>query len=143
MSNRIFANNLYEQLPEPIQEMMKYDPTLKTIFDLAVIHELTILETLTNMVLFSSYNTRNAMNNYREVMAKSTQPLLYMANNREDGKVKFEIGDVVNYHSLIGGAVTSMRHIITDIERQPNSYGYDVAWITNKSGCIAMDALSK
>lgn len=54
-----------------------------------------------------------------------------------------EIGDKVNYHSCIGGPVTSEGHEITHIESEPNNYGCDVAWISNKSGCVALEALSK
>ncbi len=53
-----------------------------------------------------------------------------------------KVGDKVNYHSLIGGPVTSTGHEVTDIEEQPNNYGSDVAWVTNKRGCVAVAALS-
>lgn len=53
-----------------------------------------------------------------------------------------QIGDNVNYHSIIGGPVTSTGHKIKAIEREPNNYGCDVAWITGKSGCVALEALS-
>lgn len=56
---------------------------------------------------------------------------------------KLKEGDIVNYHRLIGGKVTSTGHEITDIELKPNNYGEDVAWITNKRGCVSMKALSK
>jgi len=51
-------------------------------------------------------------------------------------------GDAVNYHAVIGKGVTSTGHKIREILREPNNYGSDVAWITGKSGCVAMDALS-
>lgn len=54
----------------------------------------------------------------------------------------FKTGDIVNYHSIIGGAITSEGHEITFIDRQPNNFGCDVAWITGKSGCVAIAALS-
>lgn len=58
-------------------------------------------------------------------------------------KHKFKEGESVNYHSLIGGEVTSSGHVITDIEEEPNNYGSAVAWITGKRGCVAVEALSK
>lgn len=54
----------------------------------------------------------------------------------------FKKGDVVNYHSIIGCAVTSENHAIESIEYYPNNFGCDVAWISEKSGCVALDALS-
>ncbi len=53
-----------------------------------------------------------------------------------------KIGDTVNYHSIIGGEITSKDHTIKDIVKQPNNFGCDVAWITNKSGCVSLEALS-
>ena len=53
-----------------------------------------------------------------------------------------KIGDKVNYHSIIGGPVSTRGHIIEDIEYAPNNYGCDVAWISDKRGCVAMRALS-
>lgn len=54
----------------------------------------------------------------------------------------FKIGNTVNYHSIIGGTVTSEGHEITDIIMSPNDFGCDVAWITKKRGCVALEALS-
>lgn len=54
----------------------------------------------------------------------------------------FNVGDSVNYHSYIGGTVTSGPHEVIAIELQPNNYGTDVAWITGKAGCVALAALS-
>ena len=51
--------------------------------------------------------------------------------------------DLVDYHSIIGGEVTSTGHQVKVIERAPNNYGRDVAWITGKRGCVALGALSK
>lgn len=51
----------------------------------------------------------------------------------------FQIGDKVNYHSRIGGPVTSTDHEITDIQEM---CGTLCAWITNKAGCVDCDALS-
>lgn len=53
-----------------------------------------------------------------------------------------KIGDIVNYHSIIGGSVTSDGHEIKHIQFMPNNFGCDVAWITGKSGCVAISALS-
>lgn len=53
-----------------------------------------------------------------------------------------KVGDTVNYHSIIGGPATSEGHKILHIEQEPNNFGCDVAWISGKSGCVAMSALS-
>ncbi len=58
-------------------------------------------------------------------------------------KTKFEQGDTVNFHAIIGGPITSTDHEIMSIVRVPNNFGCDVAWITGHSGCVALDALSK
>lgn len=57
-------------------------------------------------------------------------------------KPKFKVGDKVDYHSIIGGEITSTGHIIEKIQLKPNNFGCDVAWITNKSGCVALAALT-
>ena len=54
----------------------------------------------------------------------------------------FMVGDKVDYHSVIGGPVTSTGHTILAVERKPNNYGRDVAWISGRAGCVALDALS-
>lgn len=53
------------------------------------------------------------------------------------------VGDRVCYHSIIGGPVTSMGHTVVQILRAPNPFGTDVAWITGKAACVALDALSR
>jgi len=53
-----------------------------------------------------------------------------------------KLGDKVNYHSMVGGPVTSEGHVIEVIKLQPNNFGCDVAWISGKSGCVALAALS-
>lgn len=53
-----------------------------------------------------------------------------------------EVGDKVNYHSIIGEEITSTGHEVIAIERTPNNYGGDVAWITNKRGCVHTKALT-
>lgn len=52
------------------------------------------------------------------------------------------VGSKVNYHSYIGGSVTSTGHTVLSISLAPNSFGSDVAWISGKTGCVAMDSLS-
>jgi hypothetical protein len=52
------------------------------------------------------------------------------------------IGDIVNYHSLATKPATSFNHKILRIERQPNAFGEDVAWISEKAGCVSMEHLS-
>jgi len=54
----------------------------------------------------------------------------------------FKEGNVVNFHSVIGLEITSRNHKIISISRKPNNFGCDVAWITEKSGCVALSALS-
>jgi hypothetical protein len=54
----------------------------------------------------------------------------------------FEVGDTVNYHSIIGGPVTSTGHTIRLICMEPNDFGCNVAWVTGISGCVAIEALS-
>lgn len=54
-----------------------------------------------------------------------------------------KVGDEVDYHSIIGEEITSTGHIVEVIERAPNNFGCDVAWISGKSGCVALRALSK
>jgi hypothetical protein len=56
-------------------------------------------------------------------------------------KHTFLFGDIVNYHSLIDGAVTSCGHKIRALDRLPS--GEHVAWISGKSGCVSTRALSK
>lgn len=56
--------------------------------------------------------------------------------------MSIKTGDTVNYHAVIGGEVTSTDHTVKSIELAPDNYGEDVAWITNKSGCVALAALS-
>jgi hypothetical protein len=56
---------------------------------------------------------------------------------------QLQIGDKVNYHAIIGGPIISTDHIIEKILFEPNNFGCDVAWITGKSGCVALAALSK
>jgi hypothetical protein len=50
------------------------------------------------------------------------------------------VGDIVNYHSIIGGKVTSSGHKVTAIEKR---YGQWLAWITGKPACVSIKALSK
>lgn len=54
----------------------------------------------------------------------------------------FKPGDKVNYHFIAGGNVVSNDHEIKTIELEPNNYGCDVAWITNKPGCVDIKHLS-
>lgn len=70
-------------------------------------------------------------------------PMAKDMNPKPEEVFMLKIGDTVSYHSIIGGEVTSSGHLVKDVEREPNNYGCDVAWITGKSGCVAMAALSK
>lgn len=52
-----------------------------------------------------------------------------------------KVGDKVDYHSIIGDPkIYSSNHEIISIEER---YGRIIAFITNKSGFVALDALSK
>lgn len=55
----------------------------------------------------------------------------------------FKVGDIVNYHCFAGGKITSTGHEIKLVDLAPNNFGYDVAWITRKSGCVSLSHLSK
>lgn len=56
-------------------------------------------------------------------------------------KPNFKVGDIVDYHSIIDGPVTSTGHEITHIGKIPSAKKR-VAWISNKSGCVCLCALS-
>ena len=46
----------------------------------------------------------------------------------------------VDYHAIIGDEVTSSGHTIEAIDKLPS--GVRVAWISGKSGCVALEALT-
>ena len=59
-------------------------------------------------------------------------------------KNKIEEGDTVNYHAVIGEEPpTSTGHVVRKIGNIPSSPKEPVAWITGKSGCVCLSALSK
>lgn len=58
-------------------------------------------------------------------------------------KAEFKEGDLVNYHSIKGESVTSRNHTVTAVETMPNNYGCDVAWISGKSSCVAVESLAR
>jgi len=49
-------------------------------------------------------------------------------------------GDCVDYHSIIGGPITSRDHVVQEVGSIPSCSA--VAWISNKRGCVSVDALS-
>lgn len=53
---------------------------------------------------------------------------------------RFQIGDVVDYHAVIDGPVTSRGHVVTALGSLPS--GRPVAWITGKARCVTLEALS-
>ncbi len=55
---------------------------------------------------------------------------------------QIEVGDIVDYHSIIGGDITSKGHRVKLVLTTPNSYGYDVAWISRKGACVVREALT-
>jgi hypothetical protein len=54
-------------------------------------------------------------------------------------KYPSEIGDIVNYHSIIGEEITSTGH---EVKEFGEVGGRKVAWITKKSGCVDIKALT-
>lgn len=56
--------------------------------------------------------------------------------------MKIQVGDKVNYHSIIDGEITSRGHVVKVIYPTPNNFGCDVAMITGKSGVVSVDALT-
>lgn len=52
----------------------------------------------------------------------------------------FKVNDVVDYHAVIGGPVTSKEHTIRMFGEV---CGQVVAFLTGKSGCVSLKALSK
>jgi len=50
-----------------------------------------------------------------------------------------EVGDKVDYHCIIGGDITSTGHEVKSIGEM---CGSKVAWITDKSGCVDIKALT-
>lgn len=53
---------------------------------------------------------------------------------------EFKKGDIVDYHSVIGGPVTSEKHEVNHVGELPSSG--KVAWISGKSACVSIEALS-
>jgi len=53
-----------------------------------------------------------------------------------------KIGDTVDYHAIFNGPVTSSGHKILSIDREPNNYGCDIAFISQKRGCVALRNLT-
>lgn len=50
------------------------------------------------------------------------------------------VGDIVDYHSIIGEKITSTGHKVRAV--QMSDAGYPVAWLEGKSGCVHVDALT-
>ena len=57
-------------------------------------------------------------------------------------KAEFNVGDVVDYHAIIDGPVTSKAHTITHIASIPSSNNVPMVWITGKAGCVHPYALT-
>jgi hypothetical protein len=55
---------------------------------------------------------------------------------------KIRVGDMVDYHSVIGREVTSTGHTVTALYPKPNDFGCDCATITGKAGVVAVAALT-
>lgn len=67
-----------------------------------------------------------------------------MGTIQNKGKVKIEknlyVGMEVNYHSRIGGPVTTSGHKITHIERRNGEW---IVFITGKTGFVSVEAISE
>ena len=57
--------------------------------------------------------------------------------------VKIAVGELMDFHSLIGGEVTSTGHTVTEVWPRPNNFGCDVARISGRSGWVATAALTR
>lgn len=81
---------------------------------------------------------------YGEAMAQVVDAArrMFSINKGSNGMPSVSIGDQVNYHSIIGGPITSTDHELQAVSFAPNNFGSDVGWITGKSGCVALAALS-
>jgi hypothetical protein len=55
---------------------------------------------------------------------------------------KILVGDVVDYHSVIGQEITSRGHIVLHLYPEPNNFGCDCASISGKPGVVAIRALT-
>lgn len=53
------------------------------------------------------------------------------------------VGDMVDYHAIANGPITSMGHTVREIHYEPNNFGCVVAFITGKAGCVDVAHLSK
>lgn len=60
-------------------------------------------------------------------------------NKRWQMQPAFKVGDVVDYHSIIGGEITSTGHVVESI---CELNGNPVVWISGKPGCVSERALS-
>lgn len=58
-------------------------------------------------------------------------------------EAEIKAGDIVDYHSLIGGPVTSEGHEVRAVQLVPNSFGEDVAWLRGWPGAVSMKALTR
>lgn len=54
---------------------------------------------------------------------------------------QLNVGDIVDYHSFVGGEITSRDHKIYAIGTLPS--GQKVAWITGKIRCVHILAITK
>ncbi len=52
----------------------------------------------------------------------------------------FKVGDLVDYHSVVGGEITTYGH---EIKTLLYLHGTPIAWITNKTGFIILSALTR
>lgn len=57
-------------------------------------------------------------------------------------KNRINVGDAVDYHSVIGREVTSTGHTVLALHPMPNNFGCDCATIAGKAGVVAVAALT-
>lgn len=63
-----------------------------------------------------------------------------MNENRRPSFWMPRAGDAVDYHSIIGGPISSHGHTVTSVGELAS--GSPVAWITGKAACVSVDALT-
>ena len=62
----------------------------------------------------------------------------------KDSGLHLKAGDIVDYHSVIGEEITSRGHTVKSVQHMNSDpESRIVAWITDKVGCVALEALSR
>ena len=62
----------------------------------------------------------------------------------DQANLHLKVGDRVDYHSVIGREITSKGHTVKSIQHMNSDPESPiVAWITDHTGCVALEALSR